>query len=183
MWTWGFAKAIAPMCSAAFRNRPRSSRARSRHTTPWQSHVQTCRIPDIYETLGVHRAWGCVGRPGRRTDLHWPTQTRSRGVRQWFGTEESARGGAGCRAWASHPLARPHVNASVNALALGVQWRAWGSASVGWVPDDTEFISSFVRLAFPHLVRRARSRHGSGLQTVGSVSVRRYDTPVRLYLA
>ena len=89
---------------------------------------------------------GGGGRPGHRTDLHWPTQTRSRGARRWFGTEESARDGAGCRAWASHQLARPRVNASVNALALGVQWRAWGSASVDRVPDDTRFISSFVHL-------------------------------------
>ena len=57
-----------------------------------------------------------------------------------FGRAESARGGAGCRAWVWCPLARPHENA----LALGVRWRAWGSASVGWVPDDTGFISSLV---------------------------------------
>ena len=48
------------------------------------------------------------------------------------------RGGAGCRVWVLQALARPRVNAS----ALGVQWRAWGSASVGWVPDDTGGIYS-----------------------------------------
>ena len=137
--------------------------------------LQALRYPLGGQRLGT-RLWR-----SRRGDLE--CHAAQRAFKGGFGTEESARGGAGCRAWASHPLARPHVSASVNALALGVQWRVWGSASVGWVPDGTEFISSFVRLAFPHLVRRARSRHGSGLQTVGSVSVRRYDTPVRLYLA
>jgi hypothetical protein len=41
-----------------------------------------------------------------------------------------------------------------NALALGVQWRAWGSASVGWVPDDTGFISSFVAGRANHWARK-----------------------------
>ncbi|WP_413882004.1 hypothetical protein [Candidatus Aalborgicola defluviihabitans] len=41
-----------------------------------------------------------------------------------------------------------------NALALGVQWRAWGSASVGWVPDDTGFISSFVTGRANHWARK-----------------------------
>ena len=38
--------------------------------------------------------------------------------------------------------ARAHEGASL--LGLAVRW-PWGSASVGWVPDDTVFISSFIR--------------------------------------
>lgn len=129
-------------------NRPQSSRVHNRHTTPWQSHGQRCRIPDICEKLGGHKALGCVGRPGRRTGRHWPTQTGSRSVRLWFGRAACAQGGAGCRALALHPLARPRENAS----ALGVRWRAWGSASVGWVPDDTGFISSFAACKANHWV-------------------------------
>ena len=30
-----------------------------------------------------------------------------------------------------------HPRADASAVALGVRRRAWGSASVGWVPDDT----------------------------------------------
>jgi hypothetical protein len=52
--------------------------------------------------------------------------------------------------WVWYPLARPRENA----LALGVQWRAWGSASVGWVPDDTGFISSFVAGRANHWARK-----------------------------
>jgi hypothetical protein len=42
---------------------------------------------------------------------------------------------------------------------LGVQWRAWGSASVGWVPDDTGFISSFFAYSANHWVRQILLRH------------------------
>ena len=125
-----------------YRNKPGSSRGCNRHTTLGQSHAQRCRIRGICERPDGHKALGCGGRPARRTDRHWPTQTRSRSARLGFGRAESARGGAGCRAWTLHPLARPRVNE----LALGVQWRAWGGASVGWVPDDAVFTSSFVHL-------------------------------------
>jgi hypothetical protein len=51
------------------RNRPRSSRVRSHPTRRGQSRGQRCRIRGICETPGGHRAWGCGGRPGRRTGL------------------------------------------------------------------------------------------------------------------
>jgi hypothetical protein len=41
-----------------------------------------------------------------------------------------------------HPLAHPRANGS----ALGVRWRAWGSASMGWMPDDAGFIASFMMI-------------------------------------
>jgi hypothetical protein len=129
---------------------PRSSRAHNRRTRLWQSRGQRCRIRGICERPGGHRAWGCGGRPGRRTGRHWQVHAKSRSARRWFGTAGSARGGAGCRALALYPLARQRVNAS----ALGVQWRAWGSASVGWVPDDTGFISSFVAGRANHWARK-----------------------------
>jgi len=89
------------------------------HTSPGQR----CRIPDICERLGGQNSWGCGGRPG----LHWPTQTRSRSVRQWFGRAESVRGGGGVE-FGFCTRCPPHENAR----ALGVRWRTWGSASVGY---------------------------------------------------
>ena len=58
------------------RNRPRSSRVHNRHTTPGQSRGQRCRIPDICERLGGHKALGCGGRPGRPTGRYWPAAPR-----------------------------------------------------------------------------------------------------------
>ncbi len=109
--------------------------AGSRHTTPGQR----CRIQDICERSGEQRPLVCGGRPGRR----WRAHARSRSVRRWFGIAACARGGAGCRAWAFHPLARPHENT----LALGVRWLAWGSASRGWVPDDAVYKYSIMDLS------------------------------------
>ena len=65
---------------------------------------------------------GAMVELARRTGPRWQVHAKSRSVRLWFGRAESARGDAGCRAWTLHPLVRPRVNA----LALGVQWRAWG---------------------------------------------------------
>ena len=128
---------------AGDQHRPQVMRLRAlgcHHTTPGQSRAQRCRIRGICERLGAHKVLVCGGRPGPQTGLRWPTQTRSRSARRLFGTAAYARGGAGCRAWTLHPLAHPRENA----LALGVRWRASGSASVGWVPDDTVFVSSSV---------------------------------------
>ena len=79
--------------------RSRSSHARSRHTVPWQSRAQRCRIPDICERPGAQRDLGCGGLPGRQTGSRWPAQARSRNARQCFGTAACVRGGGGCRAW------------------------------------------------------------------------------------
>ena len=46
----------------------------------------------------------------------------------------------------------------MNASALGVQWRAWGSTSVGWVLDDTRFISSFVACALTRVTASVQKR-------------------------
>ena len=66
----------------------RTHRRTGRNTRPGQSRGQRCRISDICERLGGQKALGCGGRNG-------------------VGSAESARGGAGCRAWALHPLAYP----------------------------------------------------------------------------
>ena len=42
------------------RNRPRSNRARSHHTTPGQSRARRCRIRGICEKPDEHRAWGSI---------------------------------------------------------------------------------------------------------------------------
>lgn len=63
------------------------------------SHGQRCRTQDTWQTLCARRAWGCGGRPGRRTDPRWPTLARSRSARLPFGTAACVRGGVGCRVW------------------------------------------------------------------------------------
>jgi hypothetical protein len=76
------------------------SRAHSRRSERGQSHGQRCRTQDTWQTLCARRAWGCGGRPGRRTDPRWPTLARSRSARLPFGRAACVRGGVGCRAWA-----------------------------------------------------------------------------------
>ncbi len=92
-----------------------------------QSRGRRCRIPGICERPDGHRAWGCGGRLGRRTDRHWPTQTRSQSSRLWFGRAACARGGAGCRAWIwqllrlnlPQPRSGPHGGAIWPCVRLG----------------------------------------------------------------
>jgi hypothetical protein len=62
---------------------------------------------------------------------NWPTLANSNQVSKcsamvWY-SSVLLQAGTGCRAWVWSPLAHPRESA----LALGVRWRAWGSASVG----------------------------------------------------